>query len=98
MSYKDAIAHDARLIILRETAKQTDGQLNEVSLRRALDVYGITRSRDWIATQLNRLEELEAVTITHTGEIMVAAITRAGRDHLESRSIIVGITRPSELG
>ena len=98
MSYQEAIAKDARLIILRELELQVDGQLNEVALRRVLDIYGITRTRDWIVTQLNKLVELEAVTIKEAGEIAVAAITQAGRDHVNERSVLGGVTRPHELG
>lgn len=93
-----AITADARLIILRELAGQVDGQLNEASLRRLLDIYGIARSREWLVTQLNKLVELDAVSIKNAGDMLVAAITRTGRDHVEQRTIIAGISRPSELG
>ena len=98
MSYQEAIAQDARLLILRELAKQVDGQLNEVALRRVLDVYGIVRSRDWLVTQLNRLAELEALSVKNVGELQVATLMRPGRDHVEERMVISGVTRPSELG
>jgi hypothetical protein len=98
VKYNDGIERDARLIILRELALQVDGQLNEISLRRALDIYGITRSRDWIVTQLNRLSELGAISIKPAGEVLVAALTPAGRDHVDERSILGGVSRPHELG
>lgn len=98
MSYQDKIAKDGRLIILRELNAQVDGQLNEASLRRVLDMNGITRSRDWLVTQLNRLVELEAIVLKDAGEILVAAITGSGRDHVEQRGVLGGVTRPSELG
>ncbi len=98
MSYQEAIAKDARLIILRELVLQVDGQLNEISLRRALDACGITRTQDWIVTQLHRLVELEAIKLREMGDILVAVITQAGRDHVSERSILGGVSRPHELG
>ena len=91
------IAHDARLIILRELARQVDGRLNAVSIRRVLDAYSIARSAEWIETQLIAMAELEAVTVMRAGEIAIAAITDRGRDHVEERIIIAGISRPSDL-
>lgn len=92
----DAIAGDARLQILRELARQVDGRLNELLIRRVLDVYGIKRDRDWIATQLRKLEMLGAVELQPAGEVLVAKITRNGRDHLEECAVINGISLPSE--
>lgn len=98
MNYQELIAKDGRLIILRELNAQVDGQLNEAALRRVLDIHGIKRSRDWMVTQLNRLVELEAVVLRDAGEMVVAAITSAGRDHVEQRAVLGGVSRPSELG
>lgn len=95
-SLKDAIAADARLQILRELAEQMDGRLSILPLQRALDVYGIARDRDWIMTQLRKLEALNAIEIQMAGETAIARIARAGRDHLEERAVLSGVTRPSE--
>ena len=67
MSFSDLVAADAKLIILRELHSQVDGRLNEISLRRLLDVFGIKRSADWLATQLNALVELGAVELRSIG-------------------------------
>lgn len=96
MSWKDKVALDARLIILRELAQQMDGSLNSVSLRRVLDVYFV-RPVEWIDTQLVKLQQLEAIELTRAGEVAIAKITPAGRDHLDERSIISGITPPAEF-
>lgn len=92
------IAADARLIVLRELAQQVDGRLNELSIGRTLDVYGIRRDRDWIATQLRKLEALDAIELSSVGTVLVARIARVGRDHVEERAVIEGVTRPSESG
>jgi GTP-sensing pleiotropic transcriptional regulator CodY len=96
-SLSDAIAAEARLHILRELARQVDGRLNVLLLTRVLDAYGIRRDRDWVATQLRKLEALGAVEVASVGEMLVAKILRAGRDHVEERAVIEGIARPSEV-
>lgn len=93
----DAIAADARLWILQELAKQVDGRLSEILLRRVLDIYGIRRDRDWIRTQLRKLEALGAIELQVAGETLVARIAATGRDHVEERSVIEGVTRPAEV-
>lgn len=90
------VAADARLIILRELAAQTDGRSNDVVLERVLDAFGVRRSRDWLRTQLRRLAELEAVRLQEVGTVLVASIRRAGRDHVERRGVIEGVSRPAE--
>lgn len=92
----EAIAADARLMILEELARQTDGRLTDLLLRRVLDVYGIRRDRDWVRTQLRKLEALGAIELTSAGEALVARIARDGRDHVEERAVLSGVTRPHE--
>jgi len=48
-----------------------------------------------VRTQLAKLEELGAVTLTEAGSVKIAEITRAGIDHVERRATIEGIARPS---
>ncbi|TIV65868.1 MAG: hypothetical protein E5V89_27125 [Mesorhizobium sp.] len=94
-NFEEYLTADARLVMLRELNQQIDGRLNEVLLTKALDTFGHNRSREWVRTQLRKLSELGAVKVTEAGSIMVAAITRAGIDHIERRSIIEGVARPS---
>lgn len=96
MNYSDLLTADARLCILRELADQVDGRLNEVGLMRVLDAFGIKRSRDWVRTQLRALDELGAVNVTEIGTVMVAALTKLGRAHVERRQVIEGVARPSD--
>ena len=95
MSYEEVTRNDARLVVLRELVKQTDGRLNETILLAVLDQFGHRRSRDWLRTQLRALAELGAVVIREAGSVMVAQITRLGVDHVERRAVIEGIARPS---
>lgn len=89
------LTYDARLIILRELHRQTDGRLNETLLTKTLDTFGHNRSREWVRTQLRKLAELGAVKVTEAGSIMIASVTRAGVDHVERRTVIEGVARPS---
>lgn len=95
MSYDQFMTEDARLVILKELSRQPDGRLNDALLEKVLDVFGHRRSREWIRTQLRKLEELGAVHVTEAGTVLVAAITRAGVDHVERRSFFDGVARPS---
>jgi hypothetical protein len=96
VSYDDRVAGDGRLIILRELALQVDGRSNEAVLMRVLDTFGVTRSREWVRTQLRKLEELEAVRLTEAGSVLVASLRKAGRDHVERRGVLDGVARPSD--
>lgn len=93
----EAIAGDARLIILRELSEQVDGRLSELLIRRVLDDYGIRRDRDWIATQLRKLAQLGAIDLATMGQTLIASISRMGRDHIEQRTVIEGVTRPADF-
>lgn len=98
MNYEEHLTQDARLVILKELAEQAkrgDGRLNEVLLEKVLDVFGHRRSRDWIRNQLRKLEELGGVHLSEAGSVLVATLTRAGLDHVERRSFIEGVARPS---
>ncbi len=92
----EALACDARLTILKELTRQTDGRLSDLLIRKVLDLYGIVRDRDWITTQLRKLETLGAVELTEAGSVLIARITRAGRDHVEERAILSGVSRPAD--
>jgi hypothetical protein len=92
----DQLAEAGRLVILRELAAQLDARLNEVALIQALDVFGIKRTRDWVRTQLNVLQELGAIRITQAGDFWVATLRQAGRAHVDRRSLLEGVARPSD--
>jgi hypothetical protein len=93
--FRQYIAADVRLIILRELAAQPDYRLNETLLSRVLETFGHRKSRDYLRDQLRWLGEMGAVTLTKAGTIMIAELTRRGRDHVERRVVIEGIARPS---
>lgn len=92
----ERMVKEARLRILKELANQVDGRLSELAMRSLLNMYGIVRDRDWIATQLRKMESLGAIELIVTGSVMHAKILREGRDHLEESAVIEGIMRPSD--
>ena len=98
-SFARHIEEDARLVMLKELASQLNGRLNETILASVLEAFGHTRSKDWIRTQLRKMQELGAIVLQEVGEgertLLVAQITRAGEDHLLLRSQIEGIKLPS---
>lgn len=95
MSYQEHLVEDARLVILRELAAQLDGRLNEALMQRALDAFGHNRSREWVRTQLRFLGDLGAVRLAEAGSVLIASITRTGLDHVQRRSVLEGVARPS---
>ncbi len=94
-NYEDFNARDARLIMLRELYSQPDGRLNETILSQVLDMFGHKRSREWVRSQLLKMQDIGAVSTKQVGSVFVAAITRAGIDHVERRSFLDGIDIPS---
>jgi hypothetical protein len=101
MGWEKQFQEDARLVILAELARQQDGQLNVLSITRVIDAMGIARSREWVETQLTMLEQLGAIQLTSTdlpglGNVAIARLTRSGRDHVERRRRIAGVTAPAD--
>lgn len=86
---------DARLVILKELAAQTNYTLNDAILQAVVEAFGHNRSRDWVRTQLRALAEVGAVTNSETGTSLISTITDAGLDHVLRRRVIEGIARPS---
>lgn len=101
MNWDTKLAEDARLVILAELARQQDGQLNARSITRVIDAMGVARSREWVETQLAMLEQLGGVKLSQLdlpglGQVTVARISRTGRDHVEGRSRLVGVSAPAD--
>jgi hypothetical protein len=93
--FRQYIAADVRLIILRELVAQPDYRLNETLLLRVLETFGHRKSRDYLRDQLRWLDDMGAVSLTEAGTVMIAELTRRGRDHVERRVVIEGVARPS---
>jgi hypothetical protein len=91
----DFLAHDARLIVLKELSVQPSYALNETLLQAVLEQSGITRSRDWLREQLRWLAEVGAISVREVGNAKIAVLTEKGLDHVDYRIVLGGVKRPS---
>lgn len=101
-SYEQKCQEDARLAILAELARQRDATLNSRSLATLIDLVVPRKTREWVETQLDWLDSMGAIKVTRSdlpglGPVSIATITRTGRDHVERRIVINGITRPADV-
>lgn len=97
--YRQFVAENVRLIILRALAEENDYTLNESLIRRTLETFGHIKGRDYVRAQLVWLaEEAGAISLSEAGSIMIATLTRAGLEHVERRQILPGVERPSPGG
>lgn len=99
MNYEnDQVRPDARLIILRALAAQTDERLHSGFIAEELIRFGIDRPREWIHGELDWLAEMGAVTLLKPGSVVVATLTEKGHRHLRRAIVIEGVKRPSRPG
>jgi len=98
MNFDDMIREEARLILLRTLGEETNETLNSELLRRSLEVFGITRPRDWVHEELGYLKQMGAVTLNAVGTVIIASLTDKGRDHLARAIKITGVKQPSRSG
>lgn len=95
--YDEHLTQDARLVILRALNDQPDGRLNESIISVVLETFAHRRSREWVRQQLRFLQDMGAVRNTEAGTVLISEITRNGVDHVERRTILEGVKRPSAL-
>jgi hypothetical protein len=89
---------DARLIILKALAAQTDERLHSGFIQEELLRFGIDRPREWVHGELDWLQQMGAVTQIKPGSVVVATLTEKGHRHLRRAIEIEGIKRPSRPG
>jgi hypothetical protein len=89
------LTEDARLVMLRALHAETSRTLNDTLLQKVLETFGHNRSREFVRTQLRKLAEVGAVRLREAGTVLIAELSRAGSDHVESRAVIDGVARPS---
>jgi hypothetical protein len=95
MDFNEYTAQNCRLIILRGLVDQNDHQLNETLIKHLLETFGHTKSRDYIRTQLRKLNELGAISLAEAGTVLVAQLKQPGLDHVERRAFLDGVGEPS---
>lgn len=96
--YEDIVRQDARLIMLKALAAQTDERLHSGFIAEELLRFGIDRPREWIHGELDWLELMGAVTLLKPGSVVVATLTEKGARHLRRAITIEGVKRPSRPG
>ncbi|MBA5777462.1 hypothetical protein H2509_13470 [Stappia sp. F7233] len=94
--YRDYLERHGRLVILEAIAREFNGHLREDLIQKALDVYLVSRSIEWVRTQLRKLEEIGAVNLEEDGGKLIAGLAQAGRDHLERRAPLDGVAWPED--
>lgn len=83
-----------RLEILRVLAADPAYQANDALLQRALQIYGLTASRDQIKTDLAWLKEQGLVVLDDMAGLYLAKLSGRGEDVARGLAVIPGIARP----
>lgn len=94
----EIVRPDARLIILKALAAQTNESLHSGFLGEELRRLGIDRPRAWVHGELDWLAEMGAVTLIKADSVVVATLTEKGHRHLRRATVIEGVKRPSRPG
>lgn len=89
---------EARLIILKALAEQTNESLSSSLMEPVLGRFGIYQDRAWIHEELQYLDNIGAATVVSAGTVRIATLTEKGQRHLDRHIAIVGIKRPSRQG
>jgi hypothetical protein len=92
------IREQARLIMLKALAAQTDEQLNSDLMVHELEPFAIRKTRAWVHEEFAYLAEVGAVVVTPIGSVQVATLTEKGHRHLRREIAIEGVKRPSRPG
>lgn len=86
---------EARLIILKALAEQTNESLSSSMLEKVLATYAINEARPWVHQQLEYLQMMDAIRVTVAGSVQIATLKDMGHRHLERHIAIEGVKRPS---
>ncbi|MCK5296460.1 MAG: ArsR family transcriptional regulator [Alphaproteobacteria bacterium] len=95
-NYKNYVAEDRRLVILRILNEEPDYAINDSVLQTALSQIGHGVSRDVIRTDLSWLEEQGLVSVeVIKDKIHVAKLTARGGDVASGRAVVYGVKKPA---
>lgn len=96
-SFKQHMAEDRRLTILRILQESGAYTANHFLLSDALDSFGHKVSFDQLRTDLAWLQEQGVVKVKILEDVHIATLTQRGQDVAQGRAIVPGIKRPSAL-
>ena len=94
--YAEHFNQEARLVILKVLAEQSDYRASDSVITTVLQQFAINRGRDYVRNQLRWLENSAgAVKLMPAGTAIIAELTETGLDHVERRVVLEGVRRPS---
>jgi hypothetical protein len=94
--YREHYNAEARLVILRALSEETGYRLNDSMIAAILQSFGIDRGRAYVRNQLTWLcETAGAVSLLPAGTAVIAELREPGLDHVERRTVLEGVKRPS---
>ena len=101
INYEQQCQEDARLAILAELARLPDAMLNSRALVRLIDGIVPRKPREWVEAQIAWLDSIGAVNsrrsdLPGVGPVVIATLTQSGRNHVERRVLIPGISTPAD--
>lgn len=95
ITYSEAMTRDLRLTLLQSLNRMSDYRLSDRMLVYQAQADGHRRSIDAIRGEMRALAELGAVKLVQDNEdVLVAEITRLGRNHVRRLGIVEGVSRP----
>jgi len=94
MEFKDHVAEDRRLVILRSLHEADGYDQNSSVLQTVLEIYGHQPSRDLLHNELRWLEEQGLISIREARSVLVAKLSPRGADVATGRAKVMGVKRP----
>jgi len=95
-SYREVLAEDRRLCILRLLEESPAYEANDSTLNTLLRRLGNAVSRDALRTELQWLQEQGVLSIDQLAEhLWIARITERGLDVARGLAVVHGIKRPN---
>ena len=99
MSFESIMEEEARLVILKELAKEDNKAMSSARMQKfLLTNCWIDKPRAWVEQQYLYLRDMKAVTVTALDTVMIARLTERGDFHLQGIITIPGVEAPSARG
>ena len=98
VDFDKIMREEARLIILKALAEQTNESLSSSMLEPVLVRFGIHQERPWIHGEVEYLRNMGAVTVVAAGTVKIITLTSLGKRHVDRHVAIEGVKRPSRPG
>lgn len=93
-AFKDYLAEDRRLTILKLLTEANGYELNEYTLQSALEQFGHSVSADRLNADLAWLAEQDLIRLASPAGIQVAHAVTRGLDVAAGRATVPGVKRP----